>query len=89
MIKKPNSSEIRELKIGETIEKDDFINLINILSDTWYLVTRVTRTTAFIGYNDVAEGKFPRIIKEVMKPRNSGRWDQTYIKPYRLKDVQD
>ena len=55
-------SKLRKLNDHETVEIGDIIE-----TDTRgfgvrnYTIYRVTKTMAFVKYNDVADGKFPRV----------------------------
>lgn len=52
---------MRELKDGEQIEIGDIIRVKNAFGLRKHLVYRVTKKYAVVRYNDVKDGRYPRI----------------------------
>ena len=70
--------KVQKLGIGKQIEVGDVILHDSWTGKTWHKVIRVTSKFAVIRWNDVAEGKFPRVIPIcAVRPRISvGASDQ-------------
>ena len=59
--------KVRKLTDGEEIQVGDYIRAehMGIGGKSHYKVHRVTKRYAFVRYNDVAEGKYPRVYVEL------------------------
>lgn len=64
--------------MSDTIEVGDRIRIKNAFGSKVYTVHRVTKTMAFIRYNEAAEGRFRREVGP-FGPKKIGRatWDNT------------
>lgn len=73
-----------QLTDGETLEVGDVIKHESALGNRRYKIHRVTAKYAFIKYNDVAEGKYHRVITWA-GPRRAKRlqWDTTRYTAWR------
>lgn len=69
---------------GDLIQVGDRIKHENALGISWYVVHRVTPKYAFVQYNDVAEGRYPRKANGVYfsnLPRE--KWSTTICSAWR------
>lgn len=63
--------ELKKLKSGDMLEVGDKIRMNSFIGTSWFPVSRVTPKFAFVKWNDVAEGKFQRMIDYLNCPVKS------------------
>jgi hypothetical protein len=75
---------VKKLPDGAQIEVGDRILHDASLGKSWHTVHRVTPKFAFVKYNDVAEGKYPRLLSYFgWGPRPKILWDTTQYSAWR------
>lgn len=62
---------------GYELGIDDVIVCKHPLGNRRYTVSRVTPKFAFVNYNEVAEGKFPRVFDERFEALPRQTWSRT------------
>ena len=73
----------RQRKAREKIEVGDVIAIENCFGRKSHPVVRVTKTAAFIRWNDGAEGKFRRVLVwNSPTPIPRQQWDYTHREVY-------
>jgi hypothetical protein len=74
----------RELVSNESVEVGDIILVENMLGKHKHGVHRVTKCYAFVWWNEVAEGKFPRPYREFgYRPVGRDKWSTVSYTVYR------
>jgi hypothetical protein len=71
--------KVRKLAAGSTIEVGDVVCHDTWMGKKWYKVVRTTEKFAIVAWNDMATGKFPRVVPSVgMRPCGKRViWDTT------------
>ena len=75
---------VRKLKNGESLSVGDMVKCKHQLCTRWETVHRVTKSFAFVRYNDVAEGKYKREYNDFgFGPIPRQTWKQTVYSAWR------
>jgi hypothetical protein len=76
--------KVHPLEEGAELQVGDYIKHDTPYRVAWSPIHRVTAKYAFVKYNDMAEGKFPRVYRSfTFVPLPRQRWDDSNYKPYR------
>lgn len=81
--------KVRYLKDGEQVEVGDIIIHTHTFGSAHYTVHRVTPKYAYVRFNDVAEGKFPRVVGFGFTSLPRAQWPLTEYKACRPAPVQE
>ncbi len=73
---------MNEAKYGYLIQVGDIIKSIGPMASNEWKVHRVTPKFAYVKYNDIAEGKFPRVYGFAFQSLPKQQWRTTSYKVF-------
>ena len=68
---------MKKVQDGHELKVGDVIISKHAFGGSKWAVHRVTKKYAFVWYNDIAEGKFPRVLEFNFQPLPRQQWNTT------------